>query len=155
MKLRIKGDSLRLRVPKMFDLRAELYRIFGVDLTNGPGISVVTAQTILCEVGTDVSRFRNASAFASWLGLCPRKRSAAAKCFSPRVDACEAESQLRSTWVPSPSTMPKTTCALVFPRGTAFTDFLNHASDGATDVPAIFGQAHNSKRSASPERVRI
>lgn len=40
----------------MFDLRAELYRIFGADLTNVPRISAVTAQTILCEVGTDISR---------------------------------------------------------------------------------------------------
>jgi hypothetical protein len=31
--------------------------------------------TILREIGTDVSRFRNASAFASWLGLCPEKIS--------------------------------------------------------------------------------
>src|SRR5436305_15157871 len=59
--------------PKSFDLRAEMYRIFGVDLTNVPGISAITAQTILCEIGTDVSQCRNASAFASWLGLCPEK----------------------------------------------------------------------------------
>jgi transposase len=62
--------------PKTFDLRGELYRIFGVDLTNVPGISAITAQTILCEIGTDVSRFRNASAFASWLGLCPEDKRA-------------------------------------------------------------------------------
>ena len=60
--------------PKTFDLRGELYRIFVVDLTNVPGISAITAQTILCEIGTDVSRFRNASAFASWLGLCPENK---------------------------------------------------------------------------------
>ena len=46
--------------PRTFDLRGELYRVFGVDLTNVPGISALTAQTILCEIGTDVSRFRNA-----------------------------------------------------------------------------------------------
>lgn len=40
--------------PKTFDLRGELYRIFGVDLTNVPGISAITAQTILCKIGTDV-----------------------------------------------------------------------------------------------------
>jgi transposase len=65
--------------PKGFDLRGELYRIFGVDLTNVPGISAITAQTILCEVGTDVSQFRNASAFASWLGLCPEKKISGGK----------------------------------------------------------------------------
>jgi hypothetical protein len=65
--------------PRVFDLPRELYRIFGVDLTNVPGISSMTAQTILCEVGTDVSRFRNASAFASWLGLCPEKKISGGK----------------------------------------------------------------------------
>ncbi len=49
-----------------FNLRSELYRIAGVDLTDIPGVSAVTAQVILTEIGTDVSRFRNASAFASW-----------------------------------------------------------------------------------------
>ena len=58
-----------------FDLRRELYRIAGVDLTDIPGVSAATAQVILTEIGTDVSRFRNASAFASWLGLCPEKTS--------------------------------------------------------------------------------
>src|SRR5262249_24843779 len=48
-------------------------------LTDVPGISSVTAHTILCEVGTDVSRFRNASAFASWLGLCPERQISGGK----------------------------------------------------------------------------
>src|SRR5206468_6296568 len=65
--------------PTSFSLRSELYRVFGVDLTNVPGISAVTAQTILCEVGSDLSRFRNASAFASWLGLCPEKQVSGGK----------------------------------------------------------------------------
>lgn len=65
--------------PRVFDLRRELYRIFGVDLTNVPGISAMTSQTILCEAGTDVSRFRNASAFISWLGLCPEKKISGGK----------------------------------------------------------------------------
>jgi len=54
-----------------FDLRREVYRIVGVDLTDVQGISAVTAHTIVSEIGTDVSRFRNASAFTSWLGICP------------------------------------------------------------------------------------
>jgi transposase len=54
-----------------FDLRAHLYRIFGVDLTEVPGMSILTAHTLLAEVGPDLSRFPNASAFSSWLGLCP------------------------------------------------------------------------------------
>src|SRR5260370_28932529 len=62
-----------------FDLRSELYRIAGVDLTDIPGVSAATAQVILTEIGTDVSRFRNASAFPSWLALCPEKRTTAGK----------------------------------------------------------------------------
>jgi transposase len=54
-----------------FDLRGHLYRIFGVDLTEVPGINILTAHTLLAEVGPDLSRFSSASAFASWLGLCP------------------------------------------------------------------------------------
>ena len=54
-----------------FDLRGHLYRIFGIDLTAVPGISVLTAHTLLAEVGPDLSRFRSGAAFASWLGLCP------------------------------------------------------------------------------------
>ena len=57
-----------------FDLRSHLYRIFGVDLTAVPGISTLTAHTVLMEVGPDLSRFPNAAAFASWLGLCPDNR---------------------------------------------------------------------------------
>ena len=53
--------------------------LFGVDLTDVPGISALTAHTILCEVGTDVSQFRNASAFASWLGLCPERQISGGK----------------------------------------------------------------------------
>lgn len=32
-----------------FDLRTDLHRIFGVDLTQAPGIHVVTTQTLLAE----------------------------------------------------------------------------------------------------------
>jgi transposase len=62
-----------------FDLKGELFRIAGVDMTDVPGISALTAYTILMEVGPDVSRFRNASAFASWLGLCPEKQVSGGK----------------------------------------------------------------------------
>lgn len=61
------------------DLKAELFRIVGVDLTDVHGFCAITAHTILIEVGPDLSRFRNASAFASWLGLCPDKKVSGGK----------------------------------------------------------------------------
>lgn len=65
-----------------FDLRSHLYRIFGVDLTEVPGISGLTSYTLLTEVGSDLSRFPNAAAFASWLGLCPDNRISGGKVLS-------------------------------------------------------------------------
>jgi transposase len=70
---KVRRKKLFSNEPK-FDLRSHLYRIFGVDLTAVPGISVLTAHTILAEIGPDISKFRSASAFASWLGLCPAQR---------------------------------------------------------------------------------
>lgn len=52
-------------------LREEAYRILGVDLTTIPGISVLHVQCILAELGGDISKFRSAGAFSSWMGLCP------------------------------------------------------------------------------------
>ena len=57
-----------------FDLQSHLYRIFGVDLTRIPGINVLTTQTLLAEIGPDLSCFDCAPAFTSWLGLCPDNR---------------------------------------------------------------------------------
>ena len=68
-----------------FDLRGHLYRIFGIDLTEIPGISSLTAHTLLTEVGSDLHRFPNASAFASWLGLCPDNRISGGKILSVKT----------------------------------------------------------------------
>jgi len=61
------------------DMKAELKRICGVDLTSIDGINVMTAQTILAEVGTDLSGFKNEHHFSSWLGLTPNKDISAGK----------------------------------------------------------------------------
>jgi transposase len=49
----------------------ELHRVFGIDLTRIPGIGAGIAQTLFGEIGPDFTKFRSASAFASWMGLCP------------------------------------------------------------------------------------
>jgi transposase len=68
-----------------FDLRAHLHRLFGVDLTTIPGIDVLTAHTLLTEVGPDLSKFPTPSAFASWLGLCPDNRISGGKVLSVKT----------------------------------------------------------------------
>ena len=60
----------RKHIPQ-FDLRAELYRVAGVDLTQIDGINVQTAQVVISEVGVDMARWPNEHHFSSWLGLAP------------------------------------------------------------------------------------
>src|SRR5579864_3740082 len=57
-----------------FPLSNELMRISGVDLTQIDGVDAMTAQTLISEVGLDMSRWKTESHFASWLGLCPDNR---------------------------------------------------------------------------------
>jgi transposase len=57
-----------------FNLSSELNRISGVDLTRIDGVNVIVAQTVLSEVGLDMSRWKTEAHFASWLGLCPDNR---------------------------------------------------------------------------------
>jgi transposase len=51
--------------------RQELFRVSGVDLVSIDGLSANLAQTVLSEVGTDMSRFPTEKHFCSWLGLAP------------------------------------------------------------------------------------
>ncbi len=53
------------------DMREHLIRITGVDLVAVDGLSDSLAQTILSEIGTDMSKWPTAKHFASWLGLAP------------------------------------------------------------------------------------
>lgn len=70
-----------------FDLRGHLHRILGVDLTAIPGVKTITAHTLFTEVGRDLSAFRSASAFASWLGLCPDNRVSGGKILRAKTRA--------------------------------------------------------------------
>jgi len=66
-------------VPEKFDLRDELYRIVGVDLTAIDGINGLTAQTVIAEVGYDMSRWASEGNFTSWLNLAPNNKISGGK----------------------------------------------------------------------------
>ena len=68
-----------------FDMRSELYRIFGVDVTAVPSINALTGHTLLAEVGTDWAKFRNVDAFASWACLCPNNKKSGGKILSTKT----------------------------------------------------------------------
>ncbi|MDQ4078267.1 MAG: IS110 family transposase [Chloroflexota bacterium] len=68
-----------------FDLRHQLYQLTGVDLTAIDGIDVLTAQTIVAEVGLDMSRWPTVKHFASWLGLAPQHDMSGGKLLRQRT----------------------------------------------------------------------
>jgi transposase len=53
-----------------FDLRREAYRLFGVDVTQIPGLES-NVLPLFGEVGRDMTRWPTAGHFVSWLALCP------------------------------------------------------------------------------------
>ena len=54
------------------DVRGACYRLTGVDLVAVPGLDDSTVQTILAEIGTDMTPWPTVKHFCSWLHLAPR-----------------------------------------------------------------------------------
>lgn len=69
----------RARNAPRFDLRVQLFKMCGVDLTRIDGIDVTVALTVVSEIGTDLGRFPTVGHFTSWLGLGPGTKIRAAR----------------------------------------------------------------------------
>jgi transposase len=54
-------------------------------LSSIPGVSTLSAEVILAEIGTDMGRFPTAGHLLSWAGLCPRNDESAGKRRSTRL----------------------------------------------------------------------
>src|SRR3954451_3659950 len=68
-----------------FNARAQIARVIGVDLVAVMGLSAVTVQTILSEIGTDMERFATVKHFYSWLGLAPHNDISGGKVLRSRT----------------------------------------------------------------------
>ena len=68
-----------------FNVRAQLARSVGVDLVAVMGVSGSSAQTIISEIGTDMSRFPTVKHFCAWLGLAPRNDISGGKVLRSRT----------------------------------------------------------------------
>jgi|RhiMethySRZTD1v2_1073278.scaffolds.fasta_scaffold188225_1 transposase len=75
----------RVNSPR-FDVRAALYHVVGLDLTEIEGVSELTALTLIGEVGpAGLSRFASVKKFCSWLGLCPNWKKTGGRVRSSRT----------------------------------------------------------------------
>jgi transposase len=68
-----------------FDVRPALHALLGVDLTQINGIGPYSALRIVAECGTDMSRWRTAKHFTSWLTLAPGNKVSGGKVLSSRT----------------------------------------------------------------------
>lgn len=82
-----KKRSRPRNAPK-FDLRTQLFRMCGVDLTRIDGIDLSTALAVISETGTDMSRFATVKHFTCWLGLCPGTKITGGKIMSGKTKRC-------------------------------------------------------------------
>jgi transposase len=62
-----------------FDLEAELQRICGVNLASLPGVDVMTIQTFIAELGTDMAPWPDEDHLVSWLKLSPNRQVSGGK----------------------------------------------------------------------------
>lgn len=65
-----------------FDVRASLYQLIGLDLTQIHGIGPYLALRLVSECGTDLSRWPSAKHFTSWLRLSPGSKKSGGKVLS-------------------------------------------------------------------------
>lgn len=65
--------------PNPEGIRQHLKRISGVDISVVDGFGVSLAQTVIMEIGTDMSKFPDEKHFCSWLGLAPKHEISGAK----------------------------------------------------------------------------
>lgn len=82
-----KRGGVSRNAPK-FNLREQLFRMCGVDLTRIDGINITTALAVMSEIGPDMTRFATVKHFTSWLGLCPGTRITGGKIMSGKTLRC-------------------------------------------------------------------
>lgn len=68
-----------------FDVRAELYRLTGVDLTEIDGLNESTVLKILSETGVEIKPWPTEKHYCSWLGLSPCNKITGGKVISSKT----------------------------------------------------------------------
>jgi transposase len=84
LKPRVRSGGRKPNEP-CFDVRAALYYVVGIDLTEIEGMGAMTALTVISEIGPEVSKFATMKHFCSWLGLCPQVKKSGGRVLSSRT----------------------------------------------------------------------
>lgn len=77
-----------------FGLRLSLYHATGIDCTAIPGLSELSVQTIVSEVGLDMNNWKTEKHFVSWLGLSPTNKITGGKIFDTRTNKVKNKASL-------------------------------------------------------------
>ncbi len=78
-------DAAIAEIDTEIDANVEPFRTAVRQLTTIPGISDLSARSIMAEIGIDMSRFPTSGHLISWAGLCPRNDESAGKRRSNRM----------------------------------------------------------------------
>jgi hypothetical protein len=68
-----------------FDVRGELYRLSGVDLTRIDGMDETSVLKVVAETGMDMSAWPTEKHFSSWLGLSPGNKISGGKILNSKT----------------------------------------------------------------------
>lgn len=86
--------GIRPKNDPVSDLRPALYQMAGVDLTQIEGLNILTVQTILSEIGTDMSKWPTVKHFTSWLGLSPNNAKTGGKIVRTKTKKTDSRANL-------------------------------------------------------------
>jgi len=78
-------DAAIAEIDQEADAGLACFRDAVKQLSTIPGVSALSAQVIVSEIGTDMSRFATAAHLRSWAGLCPGNDESAGKHRSTRL----------------------------------------------------------------------
>jgi transposase len=78
-------DAALARIDEEVSANVEPFRTAIEMLSTIPGISTLSAEVIVAEIGIDMSRFQTAGHLISWAGLCPKNDESAGKRRSNRM----------------------------------------------------------------------
>lgn len=106
-------------------------------MTQIDGLDVLTAQTILSEVGTDMSQWKTVKHFTSWLGLCPQNDKTGGKVIRTRTKKTDNRANLA---------FRQAAAALVHRKGSALANFYRRMRTKFGAPKAIVAAAHKLAR---------